>query len=72
MATGACHHRRFGPVRDREDGPERVRRLARALERPTIVMLFLAVIVGAIVGSQVWKPVFRWLFCRNRLNLGGC
>ena len=37
-------------LRDSEDGPERVRRLARALERPTIVVLFLAVIVGAIVG----------------------
>ncbi len=39
-------------LRDREDGPERARRLARALERPTIVVFFLAVIVGAIVGPS--------------------
>ena len=35
---------------DREDGPDRVRRLAKAFELPTYVLLGIVVVVGAIVG----------------------
>jgi hypothetical protein len=35
---------------DREDGPGQVRRLAKAFERPTYVVLGIVVVVGAIVG----------------------
>jgi hypothetical protein len=34
----------------RDDGPDQVRRLAKAFERPTYVMLGIVVVVGAIVG----------------------
>jgi hypothetical protein len=35
---------------DRPDGPDQARRLAKAFERPTYVMLGIVVVVGAIVG----------------------